>query len=188
MLLHFSNSNTCTCSMQSSSSSHCHHLHSSSLLGNSSKNRATSPRGSPTARYVCCCSALSHVKHAASRPLPTSTPGVYQCQSRHGWSGPAEGQASRVRVEQGQAGGSTCGVCCGSDFYVACVFVWAALPSPPLSQLNCPALSSCCMQDSAHFANEQRKQAQTDARIARLKAQAAQLSPAQLAAYQRWVN
>ena len=44
---------------------------------------------------------------------------------------------------------------------------------------------SVAVQNSAHFANEQRKQAQTDARIARLKAQAAQLTPAQLAAYQR---
>jgi hypothetical protein len=41
------------------------------------------------------------------------------------------------------------------------------------------------VQNSAHFANEQRKQAQTDARIARLKAQAAQLTPAQLAAHQK---
>jgi hypothetical protein len=40
-------------------------------------------------------------------------------------------------------------------------------------------------KDSAHFANEQRKQAQTDARIARLRAQAGQLSAAQLAAHQR---
>jgi hypothetical protein len=41
------------------------------------------------------------------------------------------------------------------------------------------------VQNSAHFANEQRKQAQTNARIARLKAQAAQVTPAQLAASQR---
>jgi hypothetical protein len=41
------------------------------------------------------------------------------------------------------------------------------------------------MQNSAHFANEQRKQAQTDARIAHLKAQAAQLTPVQLAAHQK---
>jgi hypothetical protein len=46
-------------------------------------------------------------------------------------------------------------------------------------------LAVLCLQNSAHFANEQRKQAQTDARIARLKAQAAQLTPAQLAAYQK---
>jgi hypothetical protein len=41
------------------------------------------------------------------------------------------------------------------------------------------------LQNSAHFANEQRKQAQTDARIARLKVQAAQVTPAQLAAFQK---
>ena len=43
-----------------------------------------------------------------------------------------------------------------------------------------------CAQDSAHFKNEQRKQAQTDERIKRLQEKAAALSPAELAAHQRY--
>ena len=42
------------------------------------------------------------------------------------------------------------------------------------------------MQNSAHFKNEQRKQAQTDERIARLKQHAAAIPPMQLAAYLRY--
>jgi hypothetical protein len=41
------------------------------------------------------------------------------------------------------------------------------------------------VQNSAHFRNEQRKQAQTEERIARLQRQAAALSPGQLAGHQR---
>ncbi|KAF6260719.1 hypothetical protein COO60DRAFT_856036 [Scenedesmus sp. NREL 46B-D3] len=40
-------------------------------------------------------------------------------------------------------------------------------------------------KDSAHFKNEQRKQAQVDARIAQLKAKAASISQAELAAHQK---
>jgi hypothetical protein len=41
------------------------------------------------------------------------------------------------------------------------------------------------LQDSAHFKNEQRKQAQVDARIAQLKARAASIPQAELAAHQK---
>lgn len=53
-----------------------------------------------------------------------------------------------------------------------------------LAQLQSTHMLSC-LQNSAHYAQEQRKQAQADARVARLKAQAAAISPAQLAAYQK---
>ena len=43
--------------------------------------------------------------------------------------------------------------------------------------MQCPLL-----QDSAHFKNEQRKQAQGEAKIAKLKQQASQLTQAELAA------
>lgn len=43
----------------------------------------------------------------------------------------------------------------------------------------------CIPQDSAHFKNEQRKQAQIDAKIAQLKAKAAAFSPAELAGYEK---
>lgn len=43
------------------------------------------------------------------------------------------------------------------------------------------------MQDSAHFKNEQRKQTQTEERIARLKKQAAALTQGQLAGHSRRV-
>ncbi len=48
-------------------------------------------------------------------------------------------------------------------------------------------LVECCfdMQNSAHFRNEQRKQAQTEERIARLKRQGAALTQDQLAGHQR---
>jgi hypothetical protein len=41
------------------------------------------------------------------------------------------------------------------------------------------------MQDSAHFQNEQRKMAQVDERIAKMKEQARRLSTAELAAHTR---
>ena len=42
-----------------------------------------------------------------------------------------------------------------------------------------------CMQDSAHFKNEQRKQAQVDHKIAQLQAQAAALLPSHLSSHQQ---
>lgn len=43
-------------------------------------------------------------------------------------------------------------------------------------------------KDSAHFKNEERKKAQTDAKVASLQAQAAKLTPAELATHSRWVR
>jgi hypothetical protein len=43
----------------------------------------------------------------------------------------------------------------------------------------------CFLQGSAHFKNEERKQTQTDARIAQIKAQAVKLTAAELAGYRK---
>ncbi len=44
-----------------------------------------------------------------------------------------------------------------------------------------PKAGCTSLQDSAHFKNEQRKQAQVDAKIAKLKQQASELTQAELA-------
>ncbi len=68
------------------------------------------------------------------------------------------------------------------------------MPSAPLAGCgrNVAVVSTlkyywCHHEDSAHFKNEQRKQAQTEERIARLKKQAAGLTQGQLAGHQRCV-
>ena len=48
--------------------------------------------------------------------------------------------------------------------------------------------TACPAQNSAHFKNEQRKQAQTEQRIARMRARAARLSPAELAGFTKCVQ
>lgn len=49
-------------------------------------------------------------------------------------------------------------------------------------------MACACRQDSAHFKNEQRKQASVDERISRLKENAAKLSKMDLDAHERWVS
>ena len=43
----------------------------------------------------------------------------------------------------------------------------------------------CVLQDSPHFRNEARKQAATEQKVSRMKQQAAQMSPAELATRER---
>ena len=51
-----------------------------------------------------------------------------------------------------------------------------------------PQILCCALQDSPHFRNEARKQAATEQKVARMKQQAAQLSPAELSTREKCVS